>query len=208
MSFIEGFVFGLAMIIFIGPVFFTLLKSALSYGFWAGMMVALGVFISDVVVVVLCSYGAIPFFENPLNKHWLAIVGSIILFGLGFKYLLKPNVNVDADLKLKAGHYTAFFIKGVLVNFVNPFVFLVWIGVIGFAQKKYGVGEDLWLFLTAALLGILTTDSAKVIFAHRVKTLIQPRFLLRAYQIIGIVMIGFGVRMLWFVLKEGWLPGL
>lgn len=201
MSFIEGFVFGLGMIIFIGPVFFTLLKSALSYGFWAGMMVAFGIFISDVVVVLLCSYGAIPFFENPLNQHWLAIVGSVILFGLGFRYLLKPNVNTDADLKLKAGHYTAYFTKGFLVNFVNPFVFLVWIGVIGYAQKKYGVGEDLWLFLGASLLGVITMDSAKVVFANRVKKLIQPKFLLRAYQVIGIVLIGFGIRMIWFVMK-------
>ncbi len=186
------------MIIFIGPVFFTLLKSALNYGFWAGMMVALGVFISDVVCVLLCSYGAIPFFENPLNQHWLTIVGSVILFGLGLKYLIRPNVNTDTGLRLKAGHYTAYFAKGFLVNFVNPFVFLVWIGVIGFAQKKYGVGEDLWLFLAAALLGILTTDSAKVIFAHRVKALIRPKFLLRAYQVIGIVLIGFGIRLIWF----------
>ncbi len=199
MSFVEGYLWGLGMIIFIGPVFFTLLKSALNYGFWAGMMVAFGIFVSDVVCVLLCSYGAIPFFENPLNQHWLAVVGSVILFGLGFKYLLKPNVNVDTDLKLKAGHYTAYFVKGFLVNFVNPFVFLVWIGVIGLAQRKYGVGQDLWLFLAAALLGILTTDSAKVIFADRIKALIKPKFLLRAYQVIGIVLIGFGIRMIWFV---------
>ena len=199
MSFIEGFGVGLAMIVFIGPVFFTLLKSALNYGFWAGLMVALGIFISDVVCVALCAFGAIPFFKNPLNQHWLAIGGSIILFGLGLKYLLKPNVNTDTDLKLKAGHYTAYFVKGFLVNFVNPFVFLVWIGVIGLAEVKYGGGIDLWIFLGAALLAILLTDTTKVIFAQRIKSLIQPKFLLRAYQIIGVVLIGFGFRMLWFL---------
>lgn len=199
MSFLEGFLVGLGMIIFIGPVFFTLLKSALSYGFWAGMMVALGIFISDVVCVALCSFGAIPFFNNPLNQHWLAIGGSIILFGLGLKYLLKPNVNVDTELKLKAGHYTAYFAKGFLVNFVNPFVFLVWISVIGLAQTKYENQQDVWIFLGAALLAILITDSTKVIFADRIKALIQPKFLLRAYQVIGIILIGFGIRTILFI---------
>ncbi|MCF8277544.1 MAG: LysE family transporter [Flavobacteriales bacterium] len=200
MAFVEGFLLGLGMIIFIGPVFFTLLKSALNYGFWAGMMVALGIFISDVVCVILCSFGAIPFFQNPENQFWLALGGSLILFMLGLKYILKPNINADADLKLKAGHYTAYFAKGFLVNFVNPFVFLVWIGVIGLAQGKYGAGQELWLFLGAALLGILLTDSGKVIFAHRIKKFVQPNFLVRAYQVIGVVMLGFGFRFLWFAL--------
>ncbi|MFC2176280.1 LysE family translocator [Bacteroidota bacterium] len=199
MSFLEGFGVGLAMVVFIGPVFFTLLKSALSYGFWAGMMVAFGVFVSDVLCVTLCAFGAIPFFKNPDNQFWLAIIGSVILFGIGLKYLFKPSVNTESELKLGKGQYTAYFVKGFLVNFVNPFVFLVWIGVIGFAQTKYGVGADLWLFLGAALLGILITDSTKVVFANRLKNLFKPQFLLKAYQVIGILLIGFGCRMLWFV---------
>lgn len=200
MVFFEGFLIGLAMVVFIGPVFFTLLKSALNYGFWAGMMVALGIFFSDVVCVGLCSFGAIPFFENTENQFYLAIGGSVILFGLGLKYLFKPNVNVDEQVKLHAGHYTAYFTKGFLVNFVNPFVFLVWISVIGLAQGKYGNSDDLWIFLGAALVAILVTDSLKVVFADRIKKFIQPKFLLRAYQVIGVVLIGFGVRLLVFAL--------
>lgn len=200
MAFLEGFGVGLAMVVFIGPVFFTLLKSALNYGFWAGMMVALGIFISDVVCVGLCSFGAIPFFENSENQFYLAIGGSIILFALGLKYLLKPNVNADDQVKLHAGHYTTYFTKGFLVNFVNPFVFVVWIGVIGLGQGKFGAGTDLWLFLGAALLAIFFTDSLKVVFADRIKRFIQPKFLLRAYQVIGVVLIGFGVNLLWFAI--------
>ncbi|MBI1287629.1 MAG: lysine transporter LysE [Flavobacteriales bacterium] len=198
MALFEGYLVGLGMVVFIGPVFFTLLKSALNYGFWAGMMVALGIFISDVVCVGLCSFGAIPFFKNTENQFYLALGGSVILLGLGLKYLLKPNVNVDSEVKLHAGHYSAYFAKGFLVNFVNPFVFLVWTGVIGLAQSRFGTGQELWFFLSAALLGIFTTDSLKVVFAHRIKTLIRPDILRRAYQIIGLVLIGFGIRFLWF----------
>ena len=139
-------------------------------------------------------------FENTENQFYLAIGGSVILLGLGLKYLFKPNVNVDEQVKLHAGHYTAYFTKGFLVNFVNPFVFLVWISVIGLAQGKYGNSDDLWIFLGAALFAILVTDSLKVVFADRIKKFIQPKFLLRAYQVIGVVLIGFGVRLLVFAL--------
>lgn len=201
MAFLEGYGIGLAMVVFIGPVFFTLLKTTLRYGFRGGIMVALGIFISDAVCVALCSFGAIPFFKNQGNQFWLAIAGSIILFGLGLKYLIKPSLkSVEISDTLGAHHYTYFFAKGFVVNFVNPFVFLVWIGVIGYSRLKYGLTHDLFFFLAAALLGILTTDSLKVIFAHRLKALIRTDYLVHVYRVIGIVLIGFGIRMLWFVL--------
>ncbi|MFT7154115.1 MAG: threonine/homoserine/homoserine lactone efflux protein [Bacteroidia bacterium] len=201
MAFVEGFVLGLGMMVFVGPVFFTLLKSALSYGVWAGLMVVLGIFMSDVVCVVLCSFGAIPFFKNPENQFYLASGGGVILLCLGLKYIFKPNVIVEDNIELKAGHYTAYFAKGFLVNFVNPFVFVTWISIIGLGQTRFGSGTNLWIFLGAALLAIFITDSTKVLFAHRIKKLIQPKFLLRVYQIIGVVMIGFGCRLLWFILS-------
>lgn len=199
MAFLEGFVLGLGMIIFLGPVFFTLLKSALGHGFWAGFAVASGIFISDVLVVLLCSLGAIPFFKDPENQFWLGVVGSIILLVLGFKYMLRPNVSTDADLDLKAGDYTTFLIKGFMVNFVNPFVFVVWIGIIGLGQTRFGAGVELWIFLGSVLLGIFSTDVSKVVFADRIKRFIRPRFLLRVYQLIGVVLILFSFRMMWHV---------
>ncbi len=201
MAFLEGYGVGLAMIVFIGPVFFTLLKSALQHGFWGGMSVAFGIFASDVVCVALCSFGAIPFFKNPGNQFWLAIFGSVILIGLGLKCLLKPSFYTNNNkTETKVRHYPALFTKGFLVNFMNPFVFLVWIGVIGYGRSKFGFSADLFAFLSASLIGILTTDSLKVVFAHRIKNFIRHDILLRAYQVIGIALIAFGIRMIWFVI--------
>ena len=163
------------------------------------MSVAWGIFISDVVCVGLCIFGATKFFENADNQFWLAIGGIAILVGLGLKYIIRPNVDIDNMVKLSAGDYSKHFAKGFLVNFVNPFVFLVWIGVIGLAQAEYGKGEDLYGFLTASLFGILTTDSLKVIFANKVKRLLQPNILIRLYRGIGILLIVFAGRLVWYL---------
>jgi len=200
MAFLEGYLVGLAMVVFLGPVFFTLLKSTLTYGRLAGFMVALGIFVSDVVCVSLCTLGAVPFFKDESNQFWLGVVGAVVLFGLGLKYLLRPSTATVVELKLHAGHHTAFFLKGFVVNFVNPFVFLVWVGVIGHAHGKFGSGFELSIFLLAALLAILTTDTLKVFFAHRIKRFIQPRMLMRTYQVIGVVLILFGIRMFFTVI--------
>ena len=46
MAFLKGYGIGLAMVIFIGPVFFTLLKTTLKYGMTGGMLAAAGIITS------------------------------------------------------------------------------------------------------------------------------------------------------------------
>ncbi len=203
MPFLDGFWIGLGFIIFIGPVFFTLLQVSLNYGFWPGFTTALGILMSDLLAIIICSFGAIPFFKNTDNQLIIALVGAIILTGLGLKFLLRPNVNTEADLKeLHAGHYFEFFTKGFLVNFVNPFVFVVWIGVIGFAESKYENTTDIIILLSATLLGIILTDTLKALFAHRISHLIKPNFLKKIYKGIGILLLVFSVRLIWYGLEN------
>lgn len=161
---------------------------------------ALGIFVSDVACVGFCSLGAIPFFKNPASQLWLALAGSAILIGLGLKYLLNPSWYLNNSIEIPSGRFAALFTKGFLVNFVNPFVFLVWIAVIGYGRGKYGFTPHLAAFLAAALLAIITTDSLKVIFAHHIKTLIRPEVLRNVYRVIGGVLIAFGIRMFWYVI--------
>lgn len=200
MAFVEGFGIGLGMVIFLGPVFFTLLKTALNQGIAAGMLVATGIIVSDVVCLTLCSFGAIPFFENPQNQYYISLFGASILVILGVKYLFRPTINDRSGEGLNFKHYTTYFTKGFLVNFVNPFVFLVWISLIGFGQSRYGTGINLWIFLSAIMLGIFLTDSLKVLLAHRIKDFLNQKLLLAVHRVIGVVLLVFGVRLLWFAL--------
>lgn len=202
MIILEGFLVGLAMVIFVGPVFFTLLQSTLNKGFWPGWMVALGILVSDVVVVALCAFGAAPFLKAPTNQMWLGIIGAVILFALGLKYLIKPSLDTEGKKKGKGDGLFGHFVKGFLVNGVNPFVFVVWIGVIGVGQEKYGFDLDLLWYLGAALLGIIATDTLKVVFAHKIKRWIKPNILVWVFRVVGVVLIGFGIYTLIYILQN------
>ena len=200
MAIIEGFLFGLGMLVFLGPVFFTLLKSTLQQGFLAGFMVALGIFVSDIVCVGLCYWGASAFLQDADTEFWISILGSFILFSIGLKYLIKPSLTNTTEIQKdkSVGKYEAFnfFTKGFLVNFVNPFVFGVWLAVIGYAQNKYSSETSIFYFLAAALLAILLTDSLKVVLAQKIKPFIKEKVLLKVYRGIGLILVLFGIRLL------------
>jgi len=198
MSFIEGFGIGLAMIIFVGPVFFLILNSSFQYGAKAGISVALGIIVSDIVCVGLCYYGLSSFMTASQNQFWIGIIGSIILLGLGINYLFK-RVYITNELPMVSRKLSTFFIKGFSVNFFNPFVFVVWIGVFRYGQEKYNDITSVFMFLLAVLVGILTTDLLKVFLSEKLKKFISEYRLKIFFRITGIVLLAFSFRLAYLV---------
>ena len=202
MIFLKGYLIGLGSIIFIGPVVFTLLQATLKKGIGAGISTAVGIIVSDIVAVAICALGAIPFFEDVNNQFWLAVLGSILLCLMGVKYIIDPNIetSVGGTSSINKSDYSKFFVKGFLINFVNPSVFVYWIGFIAYAQIEYKDSATVWLFITAILAGIFSIDIAKTLLAGKLKPFIQPTILKRIYQTIGIALLFFAVAMMYLTI--------
>ena len=202
MSFLEGFLTGVGTIIFLGPVFFTLLQITLDRGLKAGFSVAIGILSSDILIVFLFYFGAREIFQDDEIQFWLAAIGGIVLLVLGLKYIWIPAVSTEIKLKASSLKTAGAFVNGFLVNFVNPFVFLVWISIITYAEGKFDTQQEVGVYISAALLGILATDSIKVLLAHRLKALLNPILLKRLFTLIGIVLIGFSIRLFVYVAMQ------
>lgn len=190
LEFSEGYLIGLGMVVFIGPVFFLLLSSTLESGFIPGLLVALGIIVSDIIFVVLCKFGLAQFISEPAALEWIALIGAVLLISIGIKYLKAP-VTAPITQHIETKNLSAFFIKGFLVNFINPFVLAIWIGIISFSEQKTNSN----VYLTGILLGIFSLDLLKVILAKRIKHLFKPLILQWTYRVFGLLLILFGIRM-------------
>ncbi|WP_025739541.1 LysE family translocator [Aquimarina pacifica] len=198
MAFIEGYGIGLGMIIFIGPVFFLLLKSSLQYGYKAGVAIALGIIFSDIICVVLCYYGLFSFVNSTENQFFMGLIGSLIIFILGISYLLKKT-SKNHPFSIRSKGVLPFFLKGFSINFFNPFVFAVWIGVYNYGQNNFNTNSSLLTFIIAVLAGIFTTDLLKVFLSKKVKKFANTKRLEVFFKVTGIVLIIFSVRILYSI---------
>lgn len=200
MALIDGFFWGILLAVLIGPVFFTLLQCSLERGFKFGFSVALGIVASDLLcVVLLYGLGAATFFENQQYQTLVGLLGAVLLIGLGLQYALKPVSKKVAARDGTTVSYLQYFAKGFLINMLNPFLFVVWMGIIGVATSKYTAEWDRILFLIGVLLMIISSDSLKALFAFKLKPLLRPNLLVVIYRIIGVGLIGFGLRLLFIV---------
>ena len=193
---LSGIGFGLLLTVLVGPVFFTLLQTALHEGFRAGVHLATGVLISDVCWILLVYIFASQLDLAGEYKVITGWVGGIMLMAFGLSTLLTKVKVKEVDDNKRTVH-AKFLAKGFLLNSLNPAVPLFWLGVITVVKTKenYELRHEA-VFFCSVLVTVFSTDLIKSFIAHRLKKLLQPIVLIWVNRIVGIVLIGIGVNMI------------
>jgi threonine/homoserine/homoserine lactone efflux protein len=181
-------------------VFFTIIQTSIESGFWKGALVAVGVSISDALYVVICYFGFAQFINHPSVKIYMGYSGGGILILFGFYYLLfksRQSKSEGTQPLLEKKHYR-YIIKGFIINGFTPMVILFWIGTISVASLDFGYvkGIEFFLFFLAVLITVLATDVLKAFLADKLRLLITARSISIMNALLGIVMVGFGIRLI------------
>lgn len=209
---LEGFLFGLTLTVMAGPILFALLQAGIEHGFKAGMMVALGVFISDVLFVAAVYFG-LSYIQAIVKvdgfNFTLGTIGGValILIGLGTYFKKPPSIpegtifseknELEENVAQKNFSYMKLFGKGVFVNTVNPFTFFFW-GVIAAGKlAESGFSEsEFFLFFGAILFVIIASDTLKVYLAKTIRKYLKPENILLVRRISGIAFVIFGIALI------------
>lgn len=186
MSFIEGLFLGLGTLIFIGPVFFLILQITLAYGKLAGFYIALGILISDISYLLLFKFALYEKLSSLTNSKYLYWTFSVLLLTMGIGSFFKKKNNFKKKIQNNA---LVLLAKGFLINFVNPFVFVFWLGIYNYVENKFQLGKDQFSFFFAAMIGILTIDLARIFFSDYLKRKLTNSVLSKLNITIGIVFI-------------------
>jgi threonine/homoserine/homoserine lactone efflux protein len=192
---LTGVLFGLGTMIFIGPVFFYLLKSTLEKGPKAGISVAIGIIVGDALCVLLAVLGLSAFFESTENQKWMALIGAILLVVMGIQSIITPKTDKSIVEKVKQKSLFTFFLNGFLVNFINPFVIGIWVALTTIIETKYDSESQVYIALICTLITIFSTDLLKVFFANKLKSFFTPKRLTNMSKIFGMLMIAFSLRL-------------
>ena len=202
-----GIKVGLILSFMIGPIFFALVQTSVEEGFRAGAMVALGIWVSDTSFVLAVYYGVSYLAEivkAPSFSLILGIAGSILLACFGLATLLtipKGLLSNTLPEYKRSSSYLSLFIKGFLINTINPFTVFFWTSLMGTVVVKDGFdGQQASWFFGAVLGTIVTTDLLKVILAKKIRYSLRPVHLLWLRRISGGALIVFGVVLLFRVL--------
>jgi len=197
---LNGLKLGIILAFLVGPVFFTIIQTSVEKGFWNGVIVSLGVSLSDILYVTICYFGVVQFIDEPGFRVYLAYAGGAILIVFGLYHLFiksRRNAHPSLDVANEKKMYR-YFIKGFIINGLSPMVLIFWIGTISIASIDFGYskGFEFFLFFGVVLGTVLSTDILKAYLADKLRRLVTPRLMKIMNIIVGICLIIFGSRLI------------
>lgn len=181
-----------------GPVFFAMIKTSIEKGFKAGFSLAVGVIISDIVLIALVLFGT-QFFEykEEFDKY-VGLLGGIFLLAVGIYYIVS-KLTVNYKTKLEKISKRGYLIKGFLMCILTPSTLMFWVIVSGIISVKLNnrLDEKL-LCLFIAMVTQLSIDGGKCYFSSKLRYRIKEGALAKLNKLAGVIIIIFA---LWLIIK-------
>lgn len=158
------------------------------------MQVALGIFLSEMFVALLCFFGLSHYFTAPMFKLVFTGLAAGAILYLGFTAIFSKNHKIP-DIKVKG---SSSVYRGFFMNIINPFVMLLWVSVIATLSVGYE-GESLHdrlpiLFeLITILCTLLCLDLGKVYLSDYIGRKLSDSVYALVNRYFGVILSGIGL---------------
>jgi L-lysine exporter family protein LysE/ArgO len=199
-AFLYGLPVGFAFSFALGPVFFSLIKTSLEYGFRAAVSIALGVIAADIVLLGI-AYGGVEMFlpKNNIDvTFWVQLLGGLLLLGIGIGTMLKKRQNTEGGHLTQERRILTHISTGFLLNIINPANFFEWMGAASVLKSKYHFETfENVSFFTGALLAVFFTELSVAYFATRLRRILNNNVIYGINLVTGAVFVGSGIWLLW-----------
>lgn len=202
---VKGLALGLMLSISVGPVIFSIIKQSLNHGHKGGFAFIAGVSASDISIVIISNLFT-QLFENLLDyKVAIGIGGSTLLIALGIYVTFFKKIKVNEDgmqvIKMETHQYVKIFLSGYFMNLLNPSVIGFWL-ITSTSLVVHPLNYRLLVYLSC-LVVVLGFDILKVMLAGKIREKLTPHNIHIINRIGGMILIGFGIALIWGILAYG-----
>lgn len=196
---LSGITLGLVLVISVGPVIFTIIKQSLNNGREGGFSFIAGVWLSDILLIVI-SNAFSEFVTNLMvYRKLLGIIGSGFLILMGIFYIFIKKIKIQnaegGIIKFTKSDVIRIFTSGFFLNTLNPNVFLFWLGTATAFASRYSFNERILIFSVCLAVNI-AADILKVLMAGKLRKRLTLHNISLINKISGTILIGFGVALL------------
>jgi len=195
----QGILYGIVMAFMIGPVFFTLIRTSIEKDFNSGVLLAFGIALSEGIVIGVSYFCVSWLAENTTFYTMLGIAGGSLMVAFGISSFFRNSQPSQEAKPIKINKNVQgirYVSVGFFLNVLNPPVYVFWMGISA-SILNYTSLEVVILF-SGTIITIFLTDTLKAYVADKISSNITPRLLTKINKIVGTVLLGFGLRLLYF----------
>ena len=194
---LEGISYGLLLTVMIGPIVIALTQTGIEKGLRAGILVGLGIWISD-ALIIWTMYRLIGLLsESVLQDSFklnLGVIGGSIFIVMGIFSILKKSPSLSNVTSFSAASMLGYILKGLIVNTINPFTFVFWATLMtGYVIINQLTSWQVLIFFGTIVTTIMATDILKVFLAKKIRQSLTPRHLAIGSRIGGLAFVLLGI---------------
>ncbi len=201
---LKGLALGFVLALSVGPIIFTIIKQSLNNGYKGGFSFVAGVWVSDILLVVLSNTLTVLVSKMLEHTRTIAFGGSAFLIAMGVYFVFFKKVTLAPDgegstVRFRKRDVAKIFASGFIINTLNPGVILFWLGNATVLSLNHSLKERIIIF-SVCLLVNMSADVGKVMMAGRLGKKLTLHNLSIINRISGTILIGFGIALLWGVI--------
>lgn len=200
MYFVQGLLLGLSISVVIGPMIFLFLNASIERGVKGGLIIGAGAWVSDLLYIVVSILGLsyiTQVLNSPYFKSITGLLGGLTLLIIGVMVSINARrLNHLSDQNKAFGLQSNFslFLKGFLINTLNPFCAIIWVGAVSTLIVSSSVGlSHIVLFVIGSLGTIILTDILKIYFSQQIVDLLTPERQCTLKKVAGMGFFIFGI---------------
>ncbi len=201
---ISGVLFGSLLAIMVGPVFFTLIQTSMHRGFYSGMLMAVGISLSDLLYVSLIYFGLSYVPDRNALEVTLGLAGGLVMILFGLNLLRKRGQKAaPVAVPLSGPQGIRQVLKGLALNGINPFVLIFWLGVISMLTlRAHYTAAHHFAFLASMLGTVFVSDTLKAYAANRLSSLVTEALLTWLNRVAGAGLVFFGLKLIYHAYEQ------
>lgn len=192
--FVKGFSTGIGLSLMLGTVFFSIVQNAITHGVRAGIMIASGVVLSDMIFIYLAIQSVL--FADFLHDYSVQVkwMGALFLALFGVVQFFKTRSWQDVNGNTPHQHSFKLIATGFFLNVINPVNFFIWLSLSSLLTVglEYNMAQKITFFI-GSLVSILLTETLIAVFASRLRKYLKNYALQWISRISGGVFIAIAI---------------
>lgn len=202
-GFVEGVLLGLGVSVPIGPINVLIMTYALQ-SYTRALCLGLGAMSADILYLVISGFGVLQFLNAPLTFKVLAVFGGVFLIYMAyaiFKSAQKTAQKTD-DIRgiFPMNSHIKVFIKGFLINILNPYVIIFWISV---ATLTAGINGKFNVILSGLVFGIMLWITLFPLMIYKNRSMISKRAAKNLAYASAVILVFFASMLIYKIFLKG-----
>ena len=195
---LKGLAISLLLVFSVGPLVFTVIKQSIVNGRTGGFSFIAGIWLSDLLIVVLSNVFSEVVTSLLHFKKAIGIFGSLFLVGMGIFYLflktIKQRSAEESAIRVSGSTHARLIIAGFFINILNPAVIAFWLTTATTLAIANSVTDRIVIFSTCILVNF-GADVGKVLLAGKLSNKLTHRNIVLINKISGLLLLIFGIAL-------------